>query len=83
MNSLVIIGRRWNDVHGNTYHTADIIADGIPVGDSSEIHYGYGDHYLQTAAEQLGFDMPITRYCRDNDIALTYRATDVNRKKDL
>lgn len=81
INSLVIIGRKWFDKpNGNTYHTAEIIIDGFEAY-KSEMQYGYGEAYLQTASEWLkdyGYiDKPeyqsLTAYFRDNNIPLVYR----------
>ena len=51
--SILVVGRRWfRKTYGNTYHTATIYVDGECVH-KSETHYGYGDHYVQTAWEWL------------------------------
>lgn len=71
--------------YGNTYHTVTVIVNDEEM--KSEITYGYGNHYLQTAADMLrnaGYDIPedngkayamMTKYDHD--------AEDVKRKKDL
>jgi hypothetical protein len=89
MTSLVILGRRWFDKrYGNTYHTATIIVDGETVH-TSDVTYGYGDAYLQTAAEWLRRNdypqagWPLSVWCRMSGIAFTYSAADVSRKRDL
>lgn len=52
-SSVVIVGRRWFDkTYGNTYHTVSVTVDGRNLG-KSEIHYGYGDQYIQTAHSML------------------------------
>lgn len=89
-NSITVIGRRWfQKTYGNTYFSSQIIVDGVPVG-GREFAYGYGDYYLQDAAEWLkangylpAFDGPLSLYCRENGIAFSYSVTDVQRKKDL
>lgn len=44
--NITISGRRWfNKRTGNTYHTADIMINGIPVH-KLDYAYGYGDQYL-------------------------------------
>jgi hypothetical protein len=94
--NITIIGNRWNDSNGNTYHRATILRDGIVIHKTARA-YGYGDSYLDSAAEYLeeaAIISPITR--SDNGskpslwrvlegraIGLEYWANDVNRKKDL
>lgn len=86
IETLEIIGRRWfRKSFGNTYHTATIIVNGEEL--KSDITYGYGNHYLTTAADLLrdnGYDIPedsgqafalMTKYEHD--------AIDVRRRKDL
>lgn len=86
IETLKIYGRRWfQKSYGNTYHTVTVIVNGEEM--KSGITYGYGNHYLQTAADMLrnaGYDIPedngeayamMTKYDHD--------AEDVKRKKDL
>lgn len=96
--SIVILGNRWFDrVNGNTYNTAEIIVDGVTVHKTLR-QYGYGDHYLTLAEEWLdssgivparpkhanGSHTPGWQCWRDDlGIAYTYRASDVQRKRDL
>lgn len=60
INTMKIEGKRWfQRSYGNTYHTVKIYVDGEIL--KSEITYGYGSHYLQTAAELLkenGYEIP-------------------------
>jgi hypothetical protein len=85
-----IHGRRWfQKTFGNTYHSVVITVDGRDEIDSG-VHYGYGEQYMQTAAEILvehGYLPPIGtalwRYCQKNGIRLAYDVVDVKRKKDL
>lgn len=52
INTMKIEGKRWfQRSYGNTYHTVKVFVDGEIL--KSEITYGYGSHYLQTAAELL------------------------------
>lgn len=55
--TIIIDGRRWfQRSAGNTYHsvTVTVIEEGKPpVTMHSGQHYGYGDSYVQTAAELL------------------------------
>lgn len=86
IESLEIYGKRWfQKSYGNTYHTATVVVNGEEL--KSGITYGYGNHYLTTAAELLkanGYDIP-----DDNGKAFAmmikyeHSATDVKRKKDL
>ena len=86
IETLKIYGRRWFQKScGNTYHAVTVIVNGEEM--KSGITYGYGNHYLQTAADMLrnaGYEIPenngeayamMTKY--------EHEAIDVNRKKDL
>lgn len=87
IETLVIRARRWfQKSYGNTYHTVTVIVNGHVL--KSEIKYGYGNHYLTTAAELLfenGYDIPensidaleAIRKFSNGD----YEAVDVKRKK--
>lgn len=77
-----ITGRRWFDRrYGNTYHAVTVFfSDGT--SKASEIRYGYGDHYLQTAAEMLGIEYRGTADLRENH-GITWGVADVARKRDL
>jgi hypothetical protein len=86
IETLEIHGKRWfQKSFGNTYHTATVIVNGREL--KSDIAYGYGNHYLTTAAELLkanGYDIP-----NDSGKAFSmmtkyeHNAVDVKRKKDL
>lgn len=86
IESLEIYGKRWcQKSFGNTYHTTTVVVNGEEL--KSDITYGYGDHYLTTAAELLkvnGYDIPL-----DNGEAFAmmvrygHNVIDVKRKKDL
>jgi hypothetical protein len=97
MKSITVIGRRWFErTNGNTYHSANVIVDGVSIG-KTQFAYGYGSHYLQTATEMLdkaglipdieryknGGQESLWRYCDRNGIAFTDDVADVQRKKDL
>ena len=95
IKSITVLGRKWWDkINGNTYHTAQIMIDGHTVG-KTEFSYGYGDHYLQSAAEWLeknghiererysnGGGQPLWQYCADKGIHLEYSAS-YGRKREL
>lgn len=86
INTLEVIGRRWfQKSYGNTYHTTTVIVNGEEL--KSDIEYGYGNAYLQTAVDLLsanGYEVP-----SDNLEAFRmvceypHNAKDVDRKKDL
>lgn len=96
MKSLVVIGRRWFDrAAGNTYHTSQVIVDGVTI-EKTERAYGYGDHYIQTAAEVLerhglvkrerypnGSVQPLWQVLKDSGVAYSFSVSDVSRRKDL
>ena len=48
---MVIIGRKWQDLNGNTYHTSEIISKDINF--KTKITYGYGNSFIWTAKEEL------------------------------
>ena len=86
IETLKIYGKRWfQKSYGNTYHTVTVIVNGEEM--KSGITYGYGNHYLQTAADMLrnaGYEIPenngeayaiMTKY--------DHNAEDVKLKKDL
>lgn len=92
--NIIVMGRRWTDTYGNTYHTAEIGIDGEFVH-CTDIEYGYGEQYLFTAfkwLEENGYikgwfndkaRMVPSRWARENNINLMYSVADVRRKKDL
>lgn len=97
MHTLTILGKRWfQRTYGNTYHSADILIDGVKVGNTG-IHYGYDDQYVYTAFKYLGARgllpapirdehgrMEVPRlWCDKHGITLHYSASDVAREKDL
>lgn len=89
--NIIVIDRRWFDKQwGNTYHTTEVLIDGVTVS-HSQMEYGYGNTYQQTAevgARACG-DLPIpngvtlANWCKANGVTLTHIAVDVYRKKDL
>lgn len=97
--TVTIIGRRWfNRGPGNTYFSAQTWVDGEP-GPSIDFEYGYGDHYLDRAFEELeraqlvpqrarhnngSYEAPPSIWCRDvHGIKLVYSVSDVSRRRDL
>ena len=87
INTLRIYGRRWfQKTYGNTYHAVRVIVNGEEI--TSNINYGYGDHYKETARQLLesnGFEVPeplkFNGYLYDNGFESS--VVDVKRKKDL
>lgn len=95
--SITIIGRKWfQKSYGNTYHTAQIMVNGVTVHKTKR-HYGYEDQYVETATEWLeknsyipkrerknGGHKTLWRICKDDlNIPFEYYAIAVNRQKDL
>jgi len=77
-NDIQMIGRRWRDSKGNTYHTVTVLtADGRYIGDSP-ITYGYGRQFIQTGKELLK-----RRGFKGKNYNITDVAIDVKHKKDL
>lgn len=96
-SSVTVIGRRWfRRGYGGTYHTAEIIVDGVTVH-KTPMQYGYGNQYEETAAQWLeaqgyitrkayasGGHSPLWRVIRDDmGLAWNSQAIDVSRQKDL
>lgn len=96
-SSITVIGRRWfQRGPGNTYHTAEILVDGVTVHKTPK-EYGYGSCYEQTAAEWLesngyitrkhyahGGAEPLWQVIRER-MGLNWQSTaiDVSRERDL
>lgn len=85
--TLRISAKRWfQKSYGNTCHVVKAVVNGNEVV-ISDISYGYGNHFLTTAADLLrtkGYEVP-----EDNGKAYSmmakfpYTVEDVKRKKDL
>lgn len=93
-NLIIIDARRWFDrTYGNTYHSVTVTVKHARKADlviHSGIHYGYGDHYKQTAHSLLAtagyFSDNYNDFFRDMiDHRNKYHVTcaDVQRKKEL
>lgn len=91
IHSLHISARRWfQKSYGNTYHSVEVFVNGKRLYEPFE--YGYGDHFLQTAAALLrkhGYDTRLkpeqylgTRHLREV-LGGTYSVAYVSRKEDL
>lgn len=86
IESLRIYGRRWfQKSYCNTYHTVRVIANGEEL--ESGITYGYGNHYITTAAELLksnGYEVPDdTSDAYAEMLKYEHSVIDVKRKRDL
>ena len=97
MESIIIIGKEYFDaINGNSYHTSEVIVDGVVIG-KSLVSYGYGDHYLQTAIEVLkskdylkdlvkyknGSSEALYQYCDRKGIKLITRKIEGLKRKQL
>lgn len=97
VKSITVIGRRWfQRTYGNTYHTAEILIDGVTVHKTARA-YGYGSQYEDSAAAWLeaqgvikrkayanGGHSPLWQVIRD-EMGLNWQSTalDVARERDL
>ncbi len=96
-SSITVIGRRWfQRTYGNTYHTAEILIDGVTVHKTPR-QYGYGSAYEDSAAAWLESAGYITRKAYANGgheplwqvvrerMGLNWQslAIDVSRERDL
>lgn len=95
--SVLVLGRRWFErTNGNTYHTAEVLVDGVSVA-VCLFAYGYGGQYLQSAEaelKRLGYMPGVKTYgngCTEGawqyfdrmGIHYSSEVIDVPRKKDL
>lgn len=93
-----ILARRWfQQSYGNTYFSLSVdveIGGKLIEVVNVPFQYGYGDHFDTVALEEFSkvVDLEgkefsnyayLTRFCRDNGIAVYSHASDVKRKKDL
>lgn len=95
-DSITVLGRRYQDRHGNTYHSVRMIVNGNEVGYVPH-KYGYEDHYQQTATDWLydnGFlptlkktqgrpDEALWRYGERTGVNVTCEIVDCESKKEL
>ena len=93
----IVINRWFQRTYGNTYFSAHVIFDDGTEENIIKFEYGYGDHGLQRAVEELGnlgyFDLPpkhsngmnsynTTIFLRES-ANCSYKENDVQRKKDM
>lgn len=91
IESLNVVGYKWfQKSYGNTYNVVQFWINGEY--HYLEFSYGYGEFYLQRITEFLiknGYiDSKLERkalwsICNELNIKFTYKAIDVERKKDL
>jgi len=89
MSKYLIVGRKWFDkTYGNTYHTVKIrdLENGETIV-QTDMQYGYGDHYRQTAYFEL-VKLGLAKEEDYNNHALNrerfiYEVVEVQRKRDL
>jgi hypothetical protein len=92
----IITAKRWfQQSYGNTYHSVTIRENLFNAYQKNDIiytkevgrislRYGYGDHYLNTAAEILGIsEMELRDDIRETPEKYHINVMDVNRRKDL
>lgn len=95
LKELKVVGRRWwNRACGNTYHAVDIWINGILVH-TVPFKYGYGNQYMDTAANWLAENgyLPAGNHdgryeslwstCERLGIKFEQDVYDVKRKRDL
>jgi hypothetical protein len=90
---IIIDARRWfARTYGNTYHSVTVTVKHARKPDlilNSDQHYGYGDHYIQTAADMLtqaGYFADYNAFQawrRDNHPKCYVTCHDVSRERDL
>lgn len=94
--SITVIGRRWfQKTYGNTYCSAEVLVDGVPVAKLGPA-YGYGEYYLQLASEWLeaegyikpknyknGGHEPLWAVAARTGFVLSRSVSDVKRERDL
>ena len=86
MVKLVVVARRWFDrYHGHTYHRVYILDTSTGVWHTSEIEYGYGEQYRQTAYELVKEHSQFQGDYLDfiHDPQVEFFVSDVARKRDL
>ena len=90
---IFVMGRRWTDSAGNTYHRVTVFGPhGVTV--SSEVTYRYEDQYIQTACKMIrdlklipGLPddpfLSIRKYCEHTGGKFVAMAANVRRRSDL
>lgn len=96
IKTIDINAKEWFDkTYGNSYFSANITINfGMKTEKSFSMpfQYGYGDHYIDMAFQELkkkGFiknaneRMALWAYCKDNGIILRYSKQENCKKRDL
>ncbi len=91
LNSIKIIAYEYIDkIHGNAYFAVRIYVNGDERVLYEPFQYGYGDQYLEASKQALikdGLLEPnyygLVRYCRENDIILSYRIERRKKEKEV
>lgn len=90
VTDVVIYGYRWfHPTDGNTYHSVIVFVNGEELYRDTDMHYGYGEQYVETGfakfCQHYGIERERfpRRWFEDHNIAFTHRAFDVKRKRDL
>lgn len=81
---IIITAKRWfQKSYGNTYHSVSIYKNSELIG-YNPFTYGYGDHYLNTAADILKIsEIKLRQDIRKNDKKYHITVMDVQRRRDL
>lgn len=84
-DSITVSARDWFDrVNGNSYFSGIVTETkgNSHIQYKLEFQYGYGDSYLQAAAQILGIKNTLSVYCRENGIKLYQEKIEVKRQRD-
>lgn len=82
INKVEVYGKRWfQKSYGNTYHCVTVVVNNEEMFFQG-FTYGYGNHFIQTAADLLNENGYKTDYCELIKTA-KIKDKDVKRKKDL
>jgi len=87
--SIDVLGRRFQDVHNNTYHTAEVVqtySDGSKFKTKSIVKYGYEREYEMTARKMCMSDARspfLFRAGNELGINITSNCIDVKKESQL
>jgi hypothetical protein len=91
VKSIQIVGKRWTDSYGNTYHNSRVYLNNELLG-VTPTQYGYGNQYIQSGMaliKKKGYfkrtpEEKLTSWTmKDRKIKFLSSARDVKRKRDL
>ena len=86
VKTVTVEANKYLDSKGHTYHVIKVTVtghNGTKLSNVSDITYGFGTHYLNTAAKMLGIDGFIGRYFAENLIPWNQIDHGYGLKKDL